>query len=244
VAPTPIGSVTFNATSPFQVQTATIAGLPAGTPGVIEVAFNHAAVPDMFSIAYRGAIVGTSGLVPGSGTLSFDWDGNAPFSIDIVCGVGVASTAQYDVAFNAGASVGSPVPSQFIRDSSGGSEEFRAVDASRTGLGLGGVLPLPAPPGPFANLLDMCDFAAAAAAQNSAYFANKAKTFEATRDMARATIDAYTVGVGAAVDADIGRDQARIEASRAREQLAMQGVSVANASQKAILGLVDGLGRR
>ena len=36
------------------------------------------------------------------------------------------------------------------------------------------------------------------------YVANKEKTFDASRDLARSTIDSYPKGIGATVDADIG----------------------------------------
>jgi len=244
-APVAIGGVlTFNATQPFQVQHGSISGLPPGTPGAIQIYFDHAGVPDIFAVAYRGAVIETSALVAGTGTVSFNWDGGPPYSVEFISGVGVASTASYSVFFDPGGSVAAQAATQFLRDPQGGTEEFRPVDASSAGLGLGAVEPLPAPPGPFTDILNTIEFARSVVGQNSSYFANKAKTFEATRDMARTTIDSYTKGIGATVDADIGRDQARIEASKAREQLALQSTSVANRSQQAILGLLDGLGRR
>lgn len=241
-----VGTATLSATTPFQVQHATIGGLTANTGGVIHVRFDHAAVPDIFAVAYRGAVVGVSGLVAGAGSINFEWDGGPPYSVDIIAGIGVASSATYDLIDNPGGVLPTPGPAktQFLRDPQGGSEELCPVDATSSGLGLGNVEPLPAPPGPFTSILNTIAFARAVVAQNSSYFANKAKTFEATREMARTTIEAHTTGLGATVDSDIGRDQARIEASKAREQLALQGVSVANRSQQAILGLLDGLGRR
>jgi hypothetical protein len=236
--------LTFNATQPFQVQHGSISGLPPGTPGAIQIYFDHAGVPDIFAIAYRGAVIETSALVAGTGTVSFNWDGGPPYAVEFISGVGVGSTAEYSVFFDPGGSVAAQAPTQFLRDPQGGAEEFRPVDASSAGIGLGAVEPLPAPPGPFTDILNTIEFARSVVGQNMSYFANKAKTFEATRDMARTTIDSYTKGIGATVDADIGRDQARIEASKAREQLALQGTSVANRSQQAILGLLDGLGRR
>jgi len=245
---TSVGSHTFNAVSPFQVQHAAIGGLSPGTGGTVIVRFDHAGVPDIFAVAYRGAVVGVSGLVSGAGTLHFEWDGGPPYSVDIIAGIGVGSTATYDLIDNGSGGVlpnpPAPQPIQFLRDPQGGSEPLCPVDATSAGIGLGAVEPLPAPPGPFTDILNTIGFARSVVGQNSSYFANKAKTFEATRDMARTTIDSYTKGIGATVDADIGRDQARIEASKAREQLALQGTSVANRSQQAILGLLDGLGRR
>ena len=246
-APGPLfGTHTFSAVSPFQVQHTSIAGIPPGQPGIVAVEYQHAGVPDIFAIAYRGAVVGVSGLAAGSGTLAFQWDGGPPYTIEIIAGIGVASTATYNAAHDAGGVLMTPpaAPIQFLRDPQGGSEELRSVNATSAGIGLGAVEPLPAPPGPFTDILNTIAFARSVVGQNMSYFANKAKTFEATREMARTTMDSYTKGIGATVDADIGRDQARIEASKAREQLALQGTSVANRSQQAILGLLDGLGRR
>ena len=49
-------------------------------------------------------------------------------------------------------------------------------------------------------------------------------------------IDATASGIGSLVDADLGRENARLEALRVREQLGMQALEVANAAPRMILG--------
>jgi flagellin len=49
--------------------------------------------------------------------------------------------------------------------------------------------------------------------------------------------DRLQIGVGQLVDADLGRETARLRALQTREQLAVRSLSVANAAPRALLGL-------
>jgi flagellin len=49
--------------------------------------------------------------------------------------------------------------------------------------------------------------------------------------------DRLQIGVGQLVDADLGRETARLRALQTREQLAVRSLSIANAAPRALLGL-------
>lgn len=237
------GPQTVNGVNPFGATRTQIGGLLA-TQSVVQIEFSVTPFPGTVAVVYDGAVVASSNYATSAGTaLNFNHNGTAPFTFEVVVYGDANTSATFETRFfnSLNPADGSV---DFIRDPAGGQLELRAANATRDGLGLGALLPLPAPPTSFADQLNAVSTARALIAESSAYFANRVKTFEATREMATKTADAYKQGLGATVDADIGRDQAQVEASKAREQLALQGVSVANQSQRAVLGFLEGLGRR
>jgi flagellin len=245
----PVGGVglfsqIFNSTGvPYEEQSFTVTGLVPGTPSRVYIDLISGTNTEGAALFYRGAQTASRAIGSTTTPLVFDFDGTSPYDFEIK----LALTPGSSITVSA-MSIANPTPNRngsvdIIRDPSGGQEELRPIDATRTGLGLGSMLPLPAPPGSVANILAAITFATSLIAQNTAYYANKIDTFEATQGRAKSTVDAYTKGLGALVDSDIGRDQARVEASRVREQLALQGVSVANQSQRSILGFLEGLSR-
>ena len=52
-----------------------------------------------------------------------------------------------------------------------------------------------------------------------------------------AIVDATTTGLGAIVDADIGKASAQVQAQQVRQQLGIQSLSIANEQPSALLGL-------
>jgi flagellin len=75
------------------------------------------------------------------------------------------------------------------------------------------------------------------------HYAAKEREFAGNIANLQARTDALRQGLGATVDSDIGRAQALVLAEKAREQLSLQGLSIANRSQQAVARLLDGISR-
>ncbi len=75
------------------------------------------------------------------------------------------------------------------------------------------------------------------------HYAAKEREFAGVMANVQARTDALRQGLGATVDSDIGRAQALVLAEKAREQLSLQGLSIANRSQQAVVRLLDGISR-
>lgn len=238
------GVQTISNATPFIVQSVTISGLPPGTPGTVILQYDNFGVPDTEAVFYRDAQVASSGFTAGTGQLAFNYDGNPPYSFEVLGGTGVGSSANFQAFFVAGAPTANDGSIQLIRDPSGGQSELKAVDASVTGLTLNGASPLPAPPGPYTNILNSIAFAENLIARNMGYFASKIKDFEGVQNSARLMVDSVTRGLGALIDADLGKAQSLAESAKIKQQLALQGVSVANQSQRAILGFLESISQK
>jgi flagellin-like hook-associated protein FlgL len=90
-----------------------------------------------------------------------------------------------------------------------------------------------------ATALAAIDYAANLVAKHAGYYAERGRQIGSVKKVAIETMDAYVTGLGAIVDADIGREQARAMAGKVKTDLAIQSVSVANAAQRAILGFLE-----
>ena len=217
--------------------------LPLGTPGTVVLRYDMYGAPDGAQLDYNGSTVATTGgLVSGQGTLTFNYGGGAPASIDVVMNGGSVGTAwTYTLEFVtptlAGAPSAAPTGSyQVIADPQGNQTRIRTVDSTTTGLGLN-----PWSITPAATALTAVRYARDLASQNLGYYAERARTLDSVAQTARTSMDAIVQGLGALVDADVGKAQAQAMAARARIDLAQQGVGVANAQSRAILGFLDGL---
>jgi flagellin len=216
--------------------------LPAQA-GTVVLRYEAYGAPDGFALIYNGGTVATTGgLVAGSGTLSFPYGGGAPNNIDVQVNGGSAGTAwTYTLEFVTPPLVGPPSVEpegtiQVISDIAGNQTRIRSVDATSTGLGL-----QPWSIAPAATALTAVDYAANLVAKHAANFAERGRQLESVKKVALTTMDAYVTGLGAIVDADIGREQARSMAAKVKTDLAIQGVGIANASQRAVLGFLEGV---
>jgi flagellin-like hook-associated protein FlgL len=215
--------------------------LPAQS-GTVVLRYEAYGAPDGFALIYNGGTVATTGgLVSGSGTLTFPYGGGAPNNIDVQVNGGSVGTAwTYTLEFVTPALAGPPTPEpegtiQVISDIAGNQTRIRSVDATSTGLGL-----QPWSISPAATALAAIDYAANLVAKHAGYYAERGRQLDSVKKAAIETIDAYVTGLGAIVDADIGREQARSMAAKVKTDLAIQSVGVANAAQRAILGFLEG----
>lgn len=214
-------------------------------PGTVVLRYEAYGAPDGFALVYNGGTVATTGgLVSGSGTLTFAHGGGAPLSIDVEVNGGSAGTAwQYTLEFVTPPLTAPPTPEpegtiQVISDIAGNQTRIRSVDATAQGLGL-----RPWSITPVATALAAIEYAADLVAKHSGHYAERGRTLESVKTVALGTMDAYVTGLGAIVDADIGREQARSMAAKVKTDLAIQSVGVANAAQRAILGFLEGARR-
>jgi flagellin len=76
-------------------------------------------------------------------------------------------------------------------------------------------------------------------AQNLGYYGAKRREIDNALDFASGTVDAIQEGLGAIVDEDLGRESANLVAQRAKEQLTVQGLALANATPSVLLGLFE-----
>jgi flagellin len=74
-------------------------------------------------------------------------------------------------------------------------------------------------------------------AGNLAYYGSKVREIDHALDLASRIVDATDEGLGAIVDADLGRESANLAAYQAREELSLNALSIANGSSKVLLGL-------
>lgn len=218
--------------------------LPAQA-GTVVLRYEAYGAPDGFALVYNGGTVATTGgLVSGSGTLTFAHGGGAPLSIDVEVNGGSAGTAwTYTLEFVTPPLGGPPTIEpegtiQIIADIAGNQTRIRSVDATAQGLGL-----RPWSISPAATALTAIDYAANLVAKHSGHFAERGRALESVKKVAITTMDSYVTGLGAIVDADIGREQARSMSAKVKTDLAIQSVGIANAAQRAILGFLEGARR-
>lgn len=229
-----------NSSGGFGITTQTYP-LPAGTPGTVVLRYDMYGAPDGAALVYNGGTVATTGgLVSGQGTLTFNYGGGAPASIDVEMNGGSAGTAwTYTLEFVTPTLTGPPSEQpegsfKVIADIQGGQTSIRTVDARATGLGLN-----PWSISPAQTALLAVRTAAERVAAHLGYFAERTRTLDSVADRARTTMDATITGLGALVDADVGKAQAQALAARAKLELAINSVGIANQSQRAILGFLE-----
>jgi flagellin len=214
--------------------------LPAQS-GTVVLRYDAYSAPDGFALIYNGGTVATTGgLVSGSGTLTFPYGGGAPNNIDVQVNGGSVGTAwTYTLEFVTPPLPGPPTPDpegsiKVIADITGNQTSIRSIDATSTGLGL-----QPWSISSAATALAAIDYAANLVAKHAGYYAERGRQIGSVKKVAIETMDAYVTGLGAIVDADIGREQARAMAGKVKTDLAIQSVGVANAAQRAILGFLE-----
>lgn len=75
------------------------------------------------------------------------------------------------------------------------------------------------------------------------HYAAKEREISGNIANVQARTDALRYGLGATVDSDIGKAQAQVQAEKAREQLGLEGLAIANRTQQDIVRLLDGIKR-
>lgn len=78
---------------------------------------------------------------------------------------------------------------------------------------------------------------AASVATSLGQNASESRTLTLQSNFTNAITDAITIGVGALVDADIGKASAAVQALQVRQQLAIQSLAIANQQPSRLLGL-------
>jgi flagellin len=87
-----------------------------------------------------------------------------------------------------------------------------------------------------ASLASLTTFANSVAASLGANAADT-RTLKLQSDFVNSVVDATTTGLGAIVDADIGKASASVQALQTRQQLGIQSLSIANQQPSVLLGL-------
>jgi flagellin len=83
------------------------------------------------------------------------------------------------------------------------------------------------------DLLTFQQSVASALGQNAA----ETRSLQLQSSFVNSVVDATTTGLGAIVDADIGKASASVQALQVRQQLAVQSISIANQQPSVLLGL-------
>ncbi|WYW67868.1 flagellin [Brevundimonas diminuta] len=244
--------------------------LGAGTPaGRIDMAFDAFDRPDTAEVwqngvrvaatgqpyASGGGAVGPATAVSGLNTLSFDFDpvlGPLEFRFN-------DTGADADSAWVVGALSLSPVgsPAAVATVSASGTQTMgfgplhldvfitpagETLRVSSRDLTAGGLGLDPLDFGNAALVLDRVKAALTRTTESSAYFGVRSKTLERSALFATKSSDALEVGVGNLVDADLGKESAKLQAAQIRQQLATQTLSIANNAPQWLLGLFKGSG--
>lgn len=200
-----------------------------------------------------GSAVGPASAVSGLNTLSFDFDpALGPLEFRFNDGGGDADSAWVVGAISL-SPVGSPTAMATVSASgtqtagfgplhvdvftTPAGETLRVSSRDLTAGGLG---------------LDPLDFTNAALVLNrvkaaltrttdaSSYFGVRSKTLERSALFASKSSDTLEVGVGHLVDADLGKESAKLQAAQIRQQLATQTLGIANQQPQWLLTLFKG----
>ena len=108
-------------------------------------------------------------------------------------------------------------------------------DLTATGLGLD-----PMDFGNAVTVLDRVKGALNRATDSSSYFGTRYKSLVRAALYAVKSGDALEVGIGNLVDADLGKESAKLQAAQIRQQLATQTLSIANQQPQWLLALFKG----
>ncbi|WP_312217584.1 flagellin [Brevundimonas sp.] len=241
----------------------------AGTAvaGRIDFVFDAFDLPDAMEVWQGGSRVAASGQsyvpggaqvgppvgVTGQNILSFDYD-PAKGPLDFRFNQGAANA---DSAWVVGAMslspVGSPLATATASTSSfqvagfgpfhldvptspsGQTMRVSSRDLTATGLGLD--------PMDFADAMTVLDRVKGAlnrATDSSSYFGTRNKALGRSALYAVKSGDALEVGIGNLVDADLGKESAKLQAAQVRQQLATQTLSIANQHPQWLLALFKG----
>lgn len=236
------------------------------TPGRLDLFLEAYGVPDVLEIwqgstrvaatgqAYvpGGGAVGPGAAVSGQQVLSFDYDPANGQTLEFRFNENVSALGSaWDVGGVVLQDPATPVPTptvvttttavtistattyRYISTSNGQTEDLSARPLTANALGLDSIdWNDPSP------LLGIVDAAIAAANDAAAYFGERQQAFASIQAQNARLQDAQQVGVGALVDADIGKEAARLQANQTRQQLAAQSLGIANVGARWLLSLL------
>ena len=220
------------------------------TAGRVDMLFDAFDLPDTVEIIHGGVVVASVIGVTGQNVISFDYDPtNGPITFRFNNGVVDANSAwvvgaltlqpttapvpaaqstsygQYTPGF-------SPINYDFLSSPNG--SEIRVASRDMTPLGLG-IDPLD-----WENptrVLAAIKAAGSTVIEGAAYFGQRHNLLSATRTQTGKLSDTLEGGVGNLVDADLGKESAKLQAQQIRQQLAAQTLSIANSEPQWMLSL-------
>lgn len=234
------------------------------TAGRVDMLFDAFARPDVVEIIQGGVIVAASGqaYAPGGGpvepgapvsgqqVISFDYDpakgpitfrfndgGGDPNSAWVVGALTLRPTAAavpaaQSTAYGQHTPGFSPVNFDFLSAPTGTAIRVSSRDLTPLGLGLD---PMDwESPG---RILSAVKAAGQAVIEAAAYFGSQSKLVVATKSQIEGLSDTLEAGVGNLVDADLGKEAAKLQAQQVKQQLASQALSLANREPQWLLGL-------
>ena len=126
----------------------------------------------------------------------------------------------------------SPINYDFLSSTAGESIRVSSRDLTARGLGLD--------PMDWENpsrVLAAVRGAGDTTIEAAAFFGQKGKLISGTRDQISRLLDTLETGVGNLVDADLGKESAKLQAAQIREQLAVQTLGIANTEPQWLLNL-------
>nr|WP_236634337.1 flagellin [Caulobacter sp. X] len=91
-----------------------------------------------------------------------------------------------------------------------------------------------------AQLFSSLDAALGQAVEAATYYGERASSFDRLIEQNGRLADALETGVGNLVDADLGRESAKLQAGQIKESVATKALAIANAAPQWILSLFKG----
>lgn len=196
-------------------------GPPAGVTGQNVISFDYDPAKGPLDFRFnQGAANADSAWVVGA--ISLSPVGSPPAAA-------TASTSSYQVAGFG------PFHLDVPTSPSGQTMRVSSRDSTATGLGLD---PLDFADAP--TVLDRVKSALGRMTDSSAYFGVRHKSLGRSALYAVKSGDALVVGIGNLVDADLGKESAKLQAAQIRRELATQTLSIANRQPQWLLSLFKG----
>ena len=191
------------------------------------------------SIKYNGSTVDSYTIkkkdFPGSGALTSIYPASPTTTVDVEMTKGNgASSASYTFDLATDPISGVQGSTNFQIDPHGTNVDIQSRSHKSADLGLGS-LDLTNPAGALAAL----DSAAYEVNNNLGYYGAKFRQVVDAMAQADRLSDAYSVGLGNIVDADLGRESAKLAAHQIKEQLSLTGLATAGRRPNSLLGLLS-----
>lgn len=232
--------------------------------GRVDILFDAFGLPDKLEVLQGGQVVAATGqayapggnpvgpgvATAGAGVVSFDYDPamgpitfrfndgvSNPDSAWVVGGItlrpttdpvpapGVVSTSSQTPGF-------SRINYDFLESPGGSSIRVSSRDLTAWGLGLD-----PMDWEDPARILGVIGAAADAVLEAASYFGAQRRLLDATAAQAIGAMSRLEAGIGNLVDADLGKESAKLQAAQVRQQLAAQALSIANRDPQWMLTL-------
>lgn len=235
------------------VSTSKVYLIDGGTnPGRIDIAFDAYDDADVMEIRQNGNLVASTGPVTGMTPVSFNYDPNNGQSLEFSFNPGNDAPGAWTVGAIAFNPIGSPPVSPIVsggpstgtisgtiytkitpvRSADGSTLEVATRNLTATGLGLV-ALDWTDP----SAMMTAVNKAIGIATEASAHLGTQEKLIEALLTQNGKLRDSLNSGIGNLVDADLGKESAKLQAQQIRQQLAAQTLSIANSEPEWMLSL-------